>query len=623
MVNVIIDGKTIEVPEGTTVLRAAAAAGVEIPTLCDHPQLTPYGSCRLCLVEVEGARTLQTACTLPVTNNMVVHTDNERIRAARKFVLTLIFSERNHFCPYCQVSGGDCELQNAAYHEEMSYWPLQPTWQTYSVDASHPYFVLDHNRCILCRRCVRACAEMVGNFTLGFEERGAKSFLIADYGVPLGESSCISCGTCVQICPTGALIDRQSAYRGRETQVETVPTVCVGCSVGCTANLLVRDNQLVRIEGDWDAELNHGVLCKTGRFEPMEEKRERIVTPLVRKNGTLKAATWDEALDLIAAKVKEGNVAALASTRLPVETLAQFKTLFADGLKSSRATSIEEGYPTAAAAALADELGQSFETSLEALKAADCIVCVSADLAEEHQVAGFFVKRSLPLGADLITIDAKANGLDKEASVALKGSEKDTLLALAQAVAGGAASEELQAAAQKLAAAEHAVFVYGKLDSATLKALVDLSKTVKGAALLGIKGKANSLAAALLRLDQPFDPKGAAAVYLALGDDQPSQRLLQKLEGVPFLAVQASYVSKLTAAADVVLPVEMWAELEGHYLNLDGRLQQARKALNAPAEVRSNQAVLEALAARLGVALSDDWQKQLNARVPAVALAAA
>jgi len=624
MVNVIIDGKTIEVPEGTTVLRAAAAAGVEIPTLCDHPQLTPYGSCRLCLVEVEGARTLQTACTLPVTNNMVVRTDNERIRAARKFVLTLIFSERNHFCPYCQVSGGDCELQNAAYHEEMSYWPLQPTWQTYSVDASHPYFVLDHNRCILCRRCVRACAEMVGNFTLGFEERGAKSFLIADYGVPLGESSCISCGTCVQICPTGALIDRQSAYRGRETQVETVSSVCVGCSVGCAAKLLVRDNNLVRIEGDWDAELNHGVLCEAGRFAPMAEKRERIATPLVRKNGALKAATWDEALDVIAAKVKEGNVAALASTRLPVETLAKFKSLFADGLKGSRATSIEEGFPTAAAAALADELGQAFETGLEALKAADCIVCVNADLAEEHQVAGFFVKRSLPLGADLITIDATANGLDKEASVALKGSEKDTLLALAQAVAGGAAaSEELQAAAQKLAAAEHAVFVYGKLDSATLKALVDLSKAVKGSALLGIKGKANSLAAALLRLDQAFDPKGAAAVYLALGDDQPSQRLLQKLEGVPFLAVQASYVSKLTAAADVVLPVEMWAELEGHYLNLDGRLQQAHKVLNAPAEVRSNQAALEALAARLGVTLSDDWQKQLNARVPAVALAAA
>ena len=295
MVNLTIDGKSIQVPDGTTVLRAAEAAGAHIPTLCDHPQLSPYGGCRLCLVEVEGARTPQPACTLPVNNNMVVHTDTERLRKARKFVLTLLFSERNHFCPYCQVSGGDCELQNAAYHEEMTYWPLQPNWQTYSVDATHPYFILDNNRCILCRRCVRACGEMVGNFTLGFEERGAKSFLVADYGVPLGESSCVSCGTCVQICPTGALIDRQSAYRGRETQVEHTATICVGCSVGCSVDVLSRNNHVVRIEGNWDAEINHGLMCKNGRFVPLEENRERVLTPMVRKDGVLKAATGEEA----------------------------------------------------------------------------------------------------------------------------------------------------------------------------------------------------------------------------------------------------------------------------------------------------------------------------------------
>src|SRR5574338_799662 len=213
MINVTIDGKTIEVPEGTTVLRAAEKAGSFIPTLCDHPELTPYGGCRLCLVEVEGARTMQPSCTLPVSNNMVVHTDTPKVREARKFVLTLIFSERNHFCMYCQVSGGDCELQNAAYAEGMDHWPLQPNWQPYAVDASQKYFVLDHNRCILCRRCVRACGELVGNFTLGFEERGALSMLIAELGsTPLGESSCVACGSCVQVCPTGAIIERHSAY---------------------------------------------------------------------------------------------------------------------------------------------------------------------------------------------------------------------------------------------------------------------------------------------------------------------------------------------------------------------------------------------------------------------------
>ena len=299
MISITIDGKRIEVPEGTTVLQAAEVAGVEIPTLCNEPHLTPYGGCRLCLVEVEGARTLQTSCTLPASNGMVVHTDTPRVHEARKFILTMLFSERNHFCMYCQMSSGDCELQNAAYGEDMTHWPLQPNWHPYALDGSHEHIVVDHNRCILCRRCVRACGELVGNFTLGMSERGSLTMLAADLGVPLGESSCVSCGTCVQVCPTGALIDRASAYLGREAQVERIRSTCIGCSVGCGVELVVRDNHLLRIEGDWDAPVNEGILCQVGRFRSLkdERERERITTPLVRKNGSLEATTWEEALN--------------------------------------------------------------------------------------------------------------------------------------------------------------------------------------------------------------------------------------------------------------------------------------------------------------------------------------
>jgi formate dehydrogenase major subunit len=146
MISVTIDGKKIQVPAGTTVLKAAEMAGVKIPTLCDHPHLTPYGGCRLCLVEIEGARTLQTSCTLPVSTGMEVRTNTPRVHEARKFILTLLFSERNHFCMYCQMSGGDCELQNAAYGEDMTHWPLQPNWHPYAVDGSDEHIVLDHNR---------------------------------------------------------------------------------------------------------------------------------------------------------------------------------------------------------------------------------------------------------------------------------------------------------------------------------------------------------------------------------------------------------------------------------------------------------------------------------------------
>ncbi len=639
MVNLTIDGKNIEVKEGTTVLRAAQAAGIDIPTLCDHSELTPYGGCRLCLVEVEGARTLQPSCTLPVSEKMVVKTTTDRVKEARKFVLTLLFSERNHFCPFCQESGGDCELQNAAYGEGMTNWPLSPNFSTFSVDASGPYFILDNNRCILCRRCVRACGELVGNFTWGFEERGAKSYLVADYGVPIGESSCVSCGTCVQVCPTGALIDRQSAYRGKDAQITKVASVCTGCSVGCAINVGVKDNQLVRVEGRWSEGPSGGVLCKTGRFIPLEEKRERILTPMVRKNGELKAATFEEAVAAISAAYKPlvgkngSGVAAIASTRLPVESLSLFKQVFADGLKSGMVTTTEEGWPTVSAAALADEMKKSFEGKVDALDTADCVVVVDTDLATNHQVLGFLVKRLLPGGTKLIVIDPDDNGFDPFADVrikASKGTKVEIMAALKAAVKKQAVADiasklgvkdtDLAAAGELLAAAEHPVFIFGRKFSAkegksAVAALVDLSKSIKNAVVISTKGKANSLAASQLKLDQPFEAGKHQAFFVALGDDEPSERLLKNLEGAPFLAVGAAYHSKLTAKADVVIPVEMWAEVTGHYVNLDGRLQKSVAALNAPAGVVTSEKALKSIAASLGIKTNDAWKESIKSRV--------
>ena len=657
MVSLTIDGKKVEVPEGTTVLRAAEMAGIDIPRLCHHAHLTPIGACRLCIVEVEGARVPQPSCTLPVSNGMVVRTDTPQLRESRKFILTLLFSERNHFCMYCQMSGGDCELQNAAYRQNMTHWPLPTNWQPLPVDASHQHFVLDHNRCILCRRCVRACGELVGNFTLGIMERGANSLLIADLGVPLGESSCISCGTCVQVCPTGALIERASAYRGREKEVERTKSVCLGCSVGCGVELITRDNHLVRIDGDWDAPLNQGVLCEVGRFLPLNEERERLVTPLVRRNGALKAATWDEALHVIAARLKPlagrrgDGIAALASTRLPAEALHLFGQLFAEKLGSDMVTSIEEGMTTAQPTALAQDLGRAFEGNLDVLKSADCVVIIGANLAENHQVAGFFVKRALPKGTKLVVIDPTENDFHRLADYALKpqpGTDYELLMGLMAGIVHhglakgegpslselarytpdivaqktGIPAETILMVGHLIALAHQPVFVYGKGltgkdSSQALRALVDLARLVGAltedrSAVIGVKGEANSQAAAVYGLTKPFQVDGRQALFLALGDDRPSQRLIQRVEGAPFLAVQASYVSPLTAMADVVLPAEMWAEQEGHYINLEGRLQRARAALRAPEEVKSHVSALQALASTMGLTLDDDWQARLQ-----------
>jgi formate dehydrogenase major subunit len=626
MINLTIDGNNIEVKEGTTVLEAAEAAGVYIPTLCHHPQLTPYGGCRLCMVDVEGAKTLQPSCTLPATDGMVVSTHSDKVLNARKFVLTLLFSERNHFCMYCQVSGGDCELQNRAYDEGMTHWDLQPNWQPFEVDASHPFIVMDNNRCILCRRCVRACGELVGNFTLGFEERGANSLLVADYDVPLGESSCISCGTCVQICPTGALIDRQSAYQGRETDVEHHVGVCTECSVGCQRDVLTRDNRLVRIEGDWDAPLNHGLLCDKGRFLPLEEDRPRLLTPLVRKNGSLKASTWEEALEAIASGLDTGtNLAALASTRLPVEDLALFQSLFSDELKAGLVTSLEEGAPTASLSALAESLGKPFESNLETLKDTDAVLSLELDLVDEHQVAGFFVKRQLQNGTALIVADSQDNKLAEKASITLtleSGNEETFLKKLLDAVEIDSEDEKLAEAASLLKKAEKPCIVYGevfaaKADEKTLRRLLQLKESLN-ATLIGVKGNANSMAAAQLRLETPFKPDGYQSAFVMLGDENPTQKFIKAFDDIPFLVVQAAYGSQLTGNADVVLPVTMWAEQSGTYLNMDGRLQKTVKALDAPEGVLTSKEALLRIAERMGVNPETDWEASLTARIPTI-----
>lgn len=661
MVQLTINGKQVEVPDGTTVLRAAQSAGIHIPTLCDHKELTPFGGCRLCLVEVEKWRVPMAACTLPVTNGMVVNTETEAIRKSREFILSMLFSERNHFCPFCQVSGGDCELQNAAYREEMTHWPIQPGWSNYIVDTSHPYFVLDNNRCILCRRCVRACGELAGNFTLSIAERGAASIVVADTDVPLGESTCIKCGTCVQVCPTGALIDRTSAYQGHDDKLQEVKSVCTGCSVGCAVTLFVRNNRVVRIEGDWEGAVNHGLLCEHGRYHPMTESRYRLTTPLMRKNGRLEPVSWEEALAAMVDKFKplagkQNGIAAIASTRMSAEALALFKELFAGQFKSQMVTSVEEGMPTAAVTRFAQKQGQ-FEGKLDVLRNADTVMCIGANINRSHMVAGFLFKRNLPRGAHLIVVTPENGELDYLANVTLKAARGSDLAlvrglqaviikeslgrtslqlpdadtAIAQAVSlSGVTYEDLLQAAQMLARSVSPVILFGKgvtaqRDETLVEELYRLAVLVGAVdgerfGLISIKGESNSLTASLLGLDETFKLNGEQAVFVDIADDFVSKSLLERVSRAPYLVVQASYESELTQKADLVLPVATWSEQEGHYINLDGRMQKAAKAINPPESVRDHVAVFTALAQRAAVSLEADWQKAVLERKSSVSL---
>ncbi|MBA4420646.1 MAG: hypothetical protein C0391_05820 [Anaerolinea sp.] len=629
MVSITIDGKQIQVPEGTTVLRAAESADIKIPTLCDHPQLTPYGGCRLCLVEVEGARTLQPSCTLPVMPNMVVHTDTEKVTDARKFVLTLIFSERNHFCMYCQVSGGDCELQNAAYAEGMTHWPLQTNYSPFTVDASNPYFVIDNNRCILCRRCVRACAELVGNFTLGIEDRGANSVLVADLGNPIGESTCISCGTCVQVCPTGAIIDRQSAYNGREQDLTHIKSICTACSIGCGLNVLTRDNRVVRIDGDWDAQVNHGLLCAKGRFEPLVNDKERIATAMVRKGARMKAATTKEALNaavnLIKAAEKDGAmVGAFITASASAEELHQFIQLF-ENVKNARYGTIGSiGYlQSMKTLALLAKIER--ESDLIRVTDSDCVLVIGADLILDHQVAGFMVKRNLPAGTKLILASNDDNQLAPfadailDTKMGLVGALEDLVVVMAEKKTDLTSNAAKAAAYLKEAQSVGVIIGEIAVGSSTAKvleavtSLLDkLSSDGKTVKYITLKGQSNAYAAYLLGLDKPVDFHDLETVFVFQSEEILDQTFIQELETVPNLVVQSCYTNSLTAKAQVVFPSTIWAENQGSYINLEGKVQHSNQIIRPTESIPTLVETMQGLAKSLGSKVDSNWSDGLD-----------
>jgi formate dehydrogenase alpha subunit len=304
-VRVTIDGHEISVPANTTILKAAEKIDIHIPSLCAHPALKPIGACRICLVEVEKQRTLQPACTYPVTEGMVVHTDTPNVHNSRRFVLELLLSDHPLDCMTCEATGS-CELQDLAYAYGIKDSRYPGNKERYEIDSSNPFIERDMNKCILCRRCVRACDEINGVEAIIPINRGYNTVIGTAYDRPLQDSVCEACGMCVEVCPTGSLIDKAAVGKGRVWQTHKVPTICPYCGVGCTIDLNVRDNHVVKATSNWDGAANKGWLCVKGHYGwEFVEHKDRLTTPLIRKEGKMVEATWDEALDLVADRFVE------------------------------------------------------------------------------------------------------------------------------------------------------------------------------------------------------------------------------------------------------------------------------------------------------------------------------
>lgn len=306
-----IDGCLVEAAPGQTVLDAARAAGIYVPALCFHPKTGKAGRCRACVVEVDGLRGLKESCALEAKEGMVVHTDTPRVKETRKMVVELLLSEGHHNCISCQKSG-ECELQDMAYHcgiERPAYLiESEPTPK----DTSSWGIVREADKCIQCGRCVLACQHGVVNEVLAFGYRGSHARVVCDSDLPMGESSCVQCGECVQVCPVGALVLRQPMERKiRPAETEATKVTCPYCGVGCQIDYHVKANRYafaMAHEGQWDRQPNKGMLCVKGRFGlDFVDSPERLRNPLVRKDGQLVEASWDEALDRVAEGLKKAK----------------------------------------------------------------------------------------------------------------------------------------------------------------------------------------------------------------------------------------------------------------------------------------------------------------------------
>jgi len=313
-ITLTINGQRIKAKKGMTVLEVAQAAGIYIPTLCHDPDLEPYGACRLCVVEIENMRGLATACTIPATNGMVVHTETPAINKVRTTAVRLLIANHPSDCLTCPKNQ-QCDLQKIAAYLGITSLPFPKITECVPVDTSNPFFNFDHNRCILCVRCVRTCNEITGVGAIDLAYRGNLMKVVTFADKPLMESICKSCGECMVHCPVGALIPKETHQPERE-----VKTTCPYCGVGCQMYLGVKNERIISIRGDRDNDVNGGRLCVKGRFGIVEfvHHPERLTAPLRRRNGEFSETTWDAALDEAAdrlARYQPDEVAIVSSAK--------------------------------------------------------------------------------------------------------------------------------------------------------------------------------------------------------------------------------------------------------------------------------------------------------------------
>jgi len=668
LVTVTIDGQQVQVPEGTLVVNAARKIGIDIPVFCYHPKMEPVGMCRMCLVEIgrpvidratgevlreedgspkiQFSPKLETACTNPVSEGMVVRGMTEKARTGREDILEFLLTSHPLDCPVCD-KGGECPLQNLT----MGFGPGESRF-VYSEkmhSAKHvplgDLIFLDRERCIQCARCVRFQDKVAGDPVIGFYQRG-RSLEIVTYSDP-GFESYFS-GNTTDICPVGALTTADFRFGARPWELRSAASICTHCPVGC--NIVYNTRREAASGGEWvvkramprqNEAVNEIWLCDKGRFaHHFAGDSGRLSQPLVRKNGELEPAAWDEALTLVASRFREAGrgLLTLAGGRLSNEDLFNLDGLAA-GLGGKTFL-----YSSMAGGDLVAQVGLGQGTNFADMGTETTILVVASDLHEEAPIWWLRVKAAAERGATLIVANPRPTKLERYARHILRypyGAQAAAVLAMLNGLSAGGAdlpesvrdlgrSPELALAAQAFSKAENAVVIFGgegtglETSHALAQACAELLVATDHAGranngLLGVWERANDQGAWDLgfrpALDLKSEMKSAKALYIVAADPAGDDPALA--ETSDFLVVQELYLTATAKLADVVLPVQSNIEREGSFTSGERRVQRFYPVLPGRPGSRADFSVTAQIGDRLDLDLEGRAASRVFARLAA------
>jgi len=418
LVTLSIDGREVTVPEGTSVMRAAALSDVQIPKLCATEMLEAFGSCRMCLVQIDGMKGLPASCTTPVAQGMVVHTQNKQLADIRRGVMELYISDHPLDCLTCPANG-HCELQDMAGVvglREVRYGYEGENHLDSKKDESNPYFTFDASKCIVCSRCVRACDEQQGTLALTIQGRGFESKVAASQDESFMDSECVSCGACVQACPTATLSEKSLIEKGQAEH--SVTTTCAYCGVGCSFRAEMQGEEVVRMVPNLDGHANHGHSCVKGRFAiGYATHSDRILKPMIRKQITdpWREVPWEEAIayaasemQRIQAKYGRNSIGGITSSRCTNEETYLVQKLVRAGFGNNNVDTCARVCHSPTGYGLKNTIGESAGTqNFDSVMQADVIFVIGANPTDGHPVFASQMKRRLRQGAKLIIADPR------------------------------------------------------------------------------------------------------------------------------------------------------------------------------------------------------------------------